>query len=138
MKGRTRIAAAALPLALAGCLNMPTQSGQITGGYVNSLKYEGIDCARLSVEYDSINRRESQLAMAQEQRVKTSKMQAFWYGFGQGDGIEASELANVRGEKEAVRKAMDANRCMFTPPGGTNPYQLQQQMQYRPKLGNQP
>lgn len=119
---------------LSGCLNMPTQSGQITGAYVNSLKYEGIDCPRLSVEYDSINRRESQLAMAQEQRVKTSKMQAFWYGFGQGDGIEAAELANVRGEKEAVRKAMDGKRCMMTPAGGTNPYQVQGQMQYKPKF----
>ena len=78
-------------------------------------------------------RRESQLALAQQQRVKTSKVQAFWYGFGQGDGIEASELATVRGEKEAVRKAMEVNKCMMTPPGGTNPYQ-QGQMQYRPKL----
>lgn len=127
-------AAAAAAILLSGCLNMPTQTSQITGSYVNSLKYEGIDCPRLSVEYDSINRRESQLSAAQEQRLKTSKMQAFWYGFGQGDGIEASELASVRGEKEAVRKAMDAKRCMTTPPGGTNPYQLQGQMQYKPKL----
>jgi len=49
--------------------------------------------------------------MAQEQRIKTSQTQAFWYGVGQGDGIEASELANVRGEKEAVRNAIAANGC---------------------------
>lgn len=123
--GTMRVLVAAMCMAgLGGCLNMPTQTSQITGAYVNSLKYEGIDCARLSVEFDSITRRESQLAMAQEQRVKSSKMQAIWYGFGQGDGIEASELANVRGEKEAVRKAMEAKRCAFTPPGGTNPYLL--------------
>lgn len=134
MKGKSHIALALATAGLAGCLNMPTQTSQITGAYVNSLKYEGIDCPRLSVEYDSITRRESQLAIAQEQRVKTSKVQAFWYGFGQGDGIEAAELANVRGEREAVRKAMDAKRCMVTPPGGTNPYQLQGQMQYKPKL----
>ncbi len=30
---------------------------------------------------------------------------------GQGDGIEASELANVRGEKEAVRRAMEIKNC---------------------------
>lgn len=125
---------AACALALTGCLNMPTETSQITGSYVNSLKYEGVDCPRLSVEYDSINRRESQLAIAQQQRVKTSKVQAFWYGFGQGDGIEAAELASVRGEKEAVRKAMDAQRCQFTPTGGTNPYIIEGQMQYKPKL----
>lgn len=51
------------------------------------------------------------MATAQEQRRKTSMVQAFWIGYGNGDGIEAAELANVRGEKEAVRKAIDANRC---------------------------
>jgi hypothetical protein len=38
-------------------------------------------------------------------------VQAFWIGYGNGDGIEAAELANVRGEKEAVRKAIEVNRC---------------------------
>ena len=56
-------------------------------------------------------------------------MQAFWYGFGQGDGMEASKFASVRGEKEAVRKAMEAKRCRMTTAGGTNPYQVQGQMQ---------
>jgi len=60
---------------------------------------------------NSLARRENQLVTAQEQRYKTSETQAFWWGFGQGDGVEASELANVRGEKEAVRKAMDVKGC---------------------------
>ena len=30
---------------------------------------------------------------------------------GTGDGVEASELAIVKGEKEAVRKAMDVKGC---------------------------
>ena len=55
--------------------------------------------------------KKNQLVIAQEQRYKTSKTQAFWWGFGQGDGVEASELANVRGEKEAVRKAMQVKGC---------------------------
>lgn len=94
-----------------GCVNMPTQPSQITGSYTSGLKYETFDCSRLSVEIDSLARRENQLAIAQEQRYKTSQAQAFWLGFGQGDGIEASELANVRGEKEAVRKAMEVKGC---------------------------
>jgi hypothetical protein len=96
---------------LAGCLNMPTPPSQITGSYVSGLRYEDFDCDRLAVELDSLARRENQLVRAQEQRIKTSEAQAFWWGYGQGDGIEAAELANVRGEKEAVRKAMEAKGC---------------------------
>lgn len=56
---------------------------------------------------DSLSRRENQLVVAQEQRHKSSRVQTFWWGFGQGDGIEAAELANVRGEREALLKVMN-------------------------------
>lgn len=90
---------------------MPTPSSQITGSHTSGLKYDTLNCARLSAEMDSLARRENQLTVAQEQRIKSSQMQAFWWGFGQGDGMEASELANVRGEKEAVQTAMGTKRC---------------------------
>lgn len=90
---------------------MPTPASQITGTYTSDLKYENFECPKLGNEMASLARRENQLVVAQEQRMKTSKTQAFWLGYGQGDGIEASELANVRGEKEAVRKAIDNKQC---------------------------
>ena len=96
---------------LGGCLNMPTPENKITGAYVSGLNYEQFECTRLLAEHDSLSRRESQLVAAQQQRVKTSQMQAFWWGFGQGDGIEATELARVRGEKEAVTKAVATKSC---------------------------
>ena len=96
---------------LAGCLNMPTPPSQITGSYTSGLKYENFHCSDLATELNSLARRENQLVIAQEQRIKTSETQAFWWGYGQGDGIEASELSNVRGEKEAVRKAIEAEDC---------------------------
>lgn len=96
---------------IVGCMNMPTPASQITGAYTSGLRYESFDCSRLAIEMASLARRENQLVTAQEQRTKTSQMQAFWWGFGQGDGIEASELANVRGEKEAVRSAMEIKGC---------------------------
>lgn len=103
---------ALIPLTiLVGCANMPTPPSQITGAYISGLRYEDFDCRKLAVELDSLSRRENQLVIAQEQRIKTSQIQAFWWGFGQGDGIEASELANVKGEKEAVRKAMETKGC---------------------------
>ena len=96
---------------LSGCMNMPTPPSQITGSYTSGLKYDNYDCNTLSAEMDSLARRENQLTIAQEQRIKTSQTQAFWYGYGQGDGVEASELANVKGEKETVRTAMDKKKC---------------------------
>ena len=111
MKIQVVVSIGTCAIALSGCMNMPTPTAQITGSYASGLKYEDHPCARLAVEVDSLARRENQLVVAQEQRIKSSNVQAFWWGYGQGDGIEASELANVRGEKEAVRKAMDLKQC---------------------------
>ena len=96
-----------MSVALTGCLNMPTPPAQITGTYQSGVEYEDCDYARLVNELDSLKRRETALVLAQEQREKTSQVQAFWWGFGQGDGIEASELATVRGKIEAVRRVME-------------------------------
>lgn len=90
---------------------MPTPPSQITGFYTSGLKYENFHCTDLATELNSLARRENQLVIAQEQRIKTSETQAFLWGYGQGDGIEASELSNMRGEKEAVRKAIEAKDC---------------------------
>ena len=97
-------------LLLASC-NMPTPAAQITGSYTSGMKYENYECDRLAVEINALARREDQLTIAQEGRRKSSLVQALLLGFGTGDGVEASELANVKGEKEAVRKAMDVKGC---------------------------
>ena len=105
------IPAFAAAILVSGCMNMPTPPSQITGAYTSGLKYEEYSCSQLATELASLARRENQLVAAQEQRIKTSQMQAFWWGYGQGDGIEASEIANVKGEKEAIRKAVDTKKC---------------------------
>ena len=97
-------------LLLASC-NMPTPAAQITGSYTSGMKYENYECDRLAVEINALARREDQLTIAQEGRRKSSLVQALVLGFGTGDGVEASELAIVKGEKEAVRKAMDVKGC---------------------------
>ena len=98
-------------LCVAGCFNMPTPSSQITGSYISPHKYRGYNCQDLTVEASSLARRENMLVIAQEQRLKSSQAQAFWVGYGQGDGIEAVELANVRGEKEAIANVMGRKGC---------------------------
>lgn len=92
-------------------MNMPTPTSQIAGSDNSGISYENYSCNRLSIEADTLSRRESQLTIAQEQRIKTSQMQAFWWGFGQGDGIEASELAQVRGEINAIKNVSSHKRC---------------------------
>jgi len=94
-----------MTLVIAGCMNLATPPSQIAGAYVSDLMYFSFSCEELSSEVNSLARRENALVIAQEQRRKSSKVQAFWLGYGHGDGIEAAELANVRGEKEAVRRA---------------------------------
>ena len=66
---------------------MPTQPSQITGSYTSSLRYEDYSCQKLMNEINSLARRENQLVIAQEQRLKSSQVQPFWMGYGQGDGI---------------------------------------------------
>ncbi len=98
-------------LGVGGCMNMPTKPVRITGIPVSGASYKGWDCEQLLHEHDHLTEREGTLVLAQEQRVKTSETQAFWFGYGQGDGIEAAELARVRGELSAVEKLIAANGC---------------------------
>ncbi len=98
-------------LCFTGCANMPTPTSQIAGAPVSGFKYQSFNCVRLKTELDFLSHRENQLVVAQEQRIKRSKTQAFWWGYGQGDGQEASHLAKVRGEKEAIRHAMNQKGC---------------------------
>lgn len=104
-----------------GCVTMPTPASKVTGSYTSELKYESFDCSKLYVELDSLTKQESRLAVAQEQRRKTSQIQAFWTGYGPPDGIEAYRLAKVRGEKDAVRRAMEARKCDALTTPGTGP-----------------
>jgi len=96
---------------LTSCANTGTPAGQITGIYVSPLKYKQYSCLELSTESSSLSRRHNSLVIAQESRVKSNNVQAFWIGSGNGDGIEASELATVKGEIEAVRSTMELKKC---------------------------
>ena len=113
--GALSVVAVATSLCLGGCFNMPTAPSAITGAYTSPVPYESQTCAQLSTEMNSLARRENELVIAQQQRIKSSNVQAFWLGYGQGDGIAAAELANVRGEREAVRTALDQKQCAGAP-----------------------
>lgn len=96
--------------ALAGCTSVSVQSPQLAAAHGDRPGYEELDCARLGAEADSLARRESQLVLAQAQRLEATKGQAA-PGDGQAGAVEASGLADVRGEREAVRVAMESKQC---------------------------
>ena len=113
MKTKIKILAATCAAAamLGGCYPTATSQGEITGSYVSPKTYGGFTCDDLVIEQESLSRRESQLTVAQESRHKNDQFKS-WLGIPtRGDGVEASELANVRGKMEAVRVAISQNKC---------------------------
>lgn len=101
-----------LSLLLSACaVNTPTPSSQIAASGGSGINYDEYDCPRLIAEMESLVRRELALIGAQEKRLKSSSFQATVLGVGQGDGAEATELAKVRGDENAVRKVMQAKKC---------------------------
>ncbi len=100
-----------LSLLLSACANAPTPSSQIGASRGTGANYEEYTCPRLTAEMESLVRRELELIGAQERRIKSSGLQSFLLGVGQGDGAEATELANVRGDQKAVDKVMTAKKC---------------------------
>ncbi|MEO8443180.1 MAG: hypothetical protein ABI547_11875 [Betaproteobacteria bacterium] len=100
-------------LLLSCSVNAPTPSSQITASPVSDLKYADYSCASLTAALESLARRNLDLIRAQEQRIKSSEVQGTILGVGQGDGAEAFELSQVRGEQAAAAKVFNAKRCEY-------------------------
>jgi len=100
-----------LSLVLAGCFNLGTKPSEITPAYVPESQYQSQNCQQLDADRQDMYRRKSMLETAQTQRRHSNKVQAFWVGFGNGDGVGASELAQVKGEILAVEKQRELKGC---------------------------
>jgi len=105
------ITTGSLSLALAGCFNLGTKPSEITPAYVPESQYQNQNCQQLDADRQDMYRRKSMLETAQTQRRHSNKVQAFWVGFGNGDGVGASELAQVKGEILAVEKQLALKGC---------------------------
>ena len=98
-----------------GCYNNPTPPSEITGAQISGLQYERFDCETLNDEIIFLENRERELILAQENRIKESNRQQSWAnGVGKGDGIEASELHRVKGEKLAALIVFQSKECNVT------------------------
>lgn len=103
--------AISLSLVLGGCFNLGTKPSEITPAYVPESQYQNQNCQQLDADRQDMYRRKSMLETAQTQRRHSNKVQAFWVGFGNGDGVGAGELAQVKGEILAVEKQRALKGC---------------------------
>ena len=98
---------------LLGCYNHPTPPSEITGARVSGVFYKQLDCEALNEEIIFLTAREKELIVLQEIRIIESRSQQVWAnGNGKGDGVEASELHQVKGEIFAARKVFQNKGCM--------------------------
>lgn len=104
-------------VALTGCASNPDK---IDAAYVSPLKYANYDCDQLAMEMDYVGQRTTQLY----QRLKSERNADNWQmGIGLvlfwptlfmlegGDGPEAAEYAQLKGEFEALRTSSVQQKC---------------------------
>ena len=114
---RTAVLLACTTLAFAGCASSPTD---IDAAYVSPLKYKGHDCDQLALEMDYIGQRTTKLYNhLKSERTKDNWQMGvglilFWptlFLLEGGDGPQAAEYAQLKGEFEAARQTSVTKRC---------------------------
>lgn len=91
----------------------------IAPSYVSPVMYENFTCQQLAYEAQSISTRAAQAAGVQNRArttdavVTTVGLVVFWPSlfFLNGDGPKAAELANLKGQMEAVEQASIRKNC---------------------------
>ena len=105
-----------LCLAVAGCAS---SSAEITPAYVSPFIYQNLNCQQLAQEAQGISARATQLAGAQDQQrtndtiATTAAVIVFWpaaFLVG-GDKQTAAELAQMKGQMNAVEQAAIQKNC---------------------------
>lgn len=113
---KREICAAVCFAMLAGC---STASKDIASTYVSPLQYQSYDCDQLNAESQRINARAIQLGARLDEAADNDKALTgvgvilFWpalFALGGTKGQEA-EYARLRGEDEAIQKAMIEKKC---------------------------
>jgi hypothetical protein len=108
--------AGALALILAGCAS---SSKEIQATYVSPVQYQSYTCQQLTLEAQALSTRASQISGVQDEK-RTSDAVAtaaaviiFWPAafLVRGDGQTAAELANLKGQMQAVEQASIQKKC---------------------------
>lgn len=111
------VALAVASVLLASCATNPDK---IDAAYVSPLKYQNYDCQQIGMEMDYIGNRTTKLYQRMKSERKKDNWQMgvglvlFWpalFALEGGDGPEASEYAQLKGDFEALRQASIQKKC---------------------------
>lgn len=100
-----------------GCATKPEK---ISAAYVSPLKYKDYDCDQIALEMDYVSQRTNVLYNSLKKEANSDSWQMgvglilFWpalFMLEGGDGPEAAEYAQLKGEFEALRQAAIQKRC---------------------------
>lgn len=105
-------------LVLAGCAS---RSAEITPSYVSPVGYQGYTCEQLGQEAQNVSRHAAiasgqQDKNRQDDTVKTTVGVIFFWPlllFNKGDGQQAAEVANLKGQMEAIQEESVKKNCGF-------------------------
>lgn len=102
---------------MVGCASNPDK---IDAAYVSPLKYKDYDCDQIALEMDHVSHRTTQLYHRLQKERKADNWQMgiglvlFWpalFALEGGDGPEAAEYAQLKGEYEALRTTSVEKKC---------------------------
>lgn len=112
-KAVARFCVVASCLALSACqTNQPTEADKIVPLYTAPEEFSNDSCAELKDTLSDINSREPALVKAQTERRDRSVWKSFWWnGVGDGDNSIAADIAKIRGQRDAIQKAMTRKHC---------------------------
>ncbi len=105
---------------IGGCATNPNK---IAAAYVSPLKYKDYDCDQIALELDYISKKTTEIYYRLKKESNNDKWQMgvglliFWpslFLLEGGDGPEASEFAQLKGEFEALRKVAVEKKCDTT------------------------
>lgn len=111
-------------LASAGLGGCATQPDKIQAGSVSSINYGSYDCQRIAMESRRVQERASALHHSLKGEADADEWQMglglvlFWpslFFLEGGDGPQAAEYAQLKGEAEALQKAAVEKRCQSGP-----------------------
>jgi hypothetical protein len=113
---RCHAAIALTAFAVAGCAS---KSSEISASYVSPIMYQNHSCAQLAQEAQGVSTRAAQVAGAQDQKRSNDAVATgvavviFWPAafLVSGDGPTAAELANLKGQMNALEQASIQKRC---------------------------
>lgn len=112
-----RVPALVSVVLLSACASHPDD---IDSAYVSPLKYKDYDCDQIALEMDHVGQRTNELYQRLDAEEEADAWQMgiglvlFWpalFWLEGGDGPEAAEYAQLKGEFEALRETSVAKKC---------------------------